>query len=271
MWAKYIRILLYLQAGGSLFRKVNFGYLGCYMRGKQTRFASNQQNPLILEPGKEAYEAIRQSVDKSFFPMKAPIVLELGAGRGEYSTALAERSPGTHFIGVDVKGDRLWHGAKIAAEKSLKNVLFLRTRIEQLREFFLDHSISQIWITFPGPRPKNGEANLRLTNQKFLDIYKSVLTPEGVVHVKTDSDFVYSYTLSELRKRTDVQILHETNDLYAGTVDDILSIKTHFERKFLQQNKPIKYIKFRFIAHNPSFLTGGRFSSIITSLLRLFK
>lgn len=240
------------------------------MRKKLQKFEENRTAKNVLEPGKPLYDSIKGNWS-SYFKNSQPITLEVGAGRGEYTTGLARRFPHRNFIGLDIKGDRLWHGSTTAKSEHLTNVAFLRARAEQLLDFFNPHEIAEIWITFPGPRPKNTEARLRLTNPRFLELYKQILKPGGAVHVKTDSDLVYSYTLEQIKKRGDIELLEKTADLYeTNLLQGHHGIQTHFERKFLAQKKPIKYIKFRFKAQGDGFLTKRRLSSIIRALFALF-
>lgn len=180
---------------------------------------------------------------KDFFKNDNPIVLELGCGKGEYTVGLGERFPNKNFIGIDIKGARMWTGATESLEKGMKNVAFLRTEIELLEHFFEAGEVDEIWITFPDPQMK--KVNKRLTSSRFLTRYLQVLAPQGRIHLKTDSPFLYTYTkaLLELNKQ-DVRI--DTDDLYAseGLVTDILDIKTFYERQWLSRGLTIKYLQF---------------------------
>lgn len=180
---------------------------------------------------------------RSFFGNDNPIVLELGCGKGEYSVSLAELYPEKNFIGVDIKGARMWTGAKSAVEKELKNVAFLRTHIEFIEKFFAPGEISEIWLTFPDPQMK--KTSRRLTSTRFLEDYRRILIPDGIIHLKTDSNFMYSYT-KELVTLNSLPVLTMTDDLYGcGLVDNILSIQTFYEKQWLQRGIKIKYISFR--------------------------
>jgi len=217
------------------------------MRSKQTKFSENASRANILEPGKDLYSKIKGSWNVSYFHREAPIVVEIGCGRGEYTVGLARLFPERNFIGVDIKGDRLWYGAGIATEEGLENVGFLRARIEQIDQFFAPKEVSEIWITFPGPRPKQTQANRRLTTDKFLDLYKQMLARNGIVHLKTDSKELMQFTQEVLASRNDIRNLEETNNLYTSMfLADQHEIQTHFERKFLAEGKPIHYLRFRF-------------------------
>lgn len=209
-------------------------------------FSENKDNPFIIEPTDEKYGELKGKWSEEFHNSN-PVVLEIGCGRGEYTTGLARINPEINYIGIDLKGDRMYHGAKDAQVEGLKNVRFLRTRIELLENFFEENEVKEIWITFPGPRPKKSEANRRLTTQKFLNIYKNILVPGGVINVKTDSDFVYEYTKEQVGLRTDIETLIDTDDLYESNYAELhQGITTQFERRFLAEGKNIHYLKLKF-------------------------
>lgn len=170
-----------------------------------------------------------------------PIVLELGCGKGEYTVGLAERYPDKNFIGVDIKGARMWSGAKQAKQKGLRNAAFLRTNIEMIPQFFLADEVSEIWLTFSDPQMR--KPTKRLTSSWFLYRYQLILRDGGLVHLKTDSPFLYTYT-SELLKANALAPLFDTSDLYAGEAPIDLDIKTHYERQWLDRGFTIKYIQF---------------------------
>lgn len=176
-----------------------------------------------------------------FFGNGNPIVLELGCGKGEYTVGLAERYPDKNFIGVDIKGARMWSGAKQAKQKGLRNAAFLRTNIEMIPQFFLADEVSEIWLTFSDPQMK--KPTKRLTSSYFLYRYQLILRDGGLVHLKTDSPFLYTYT-SELLKANALQPVFDTDDLYAGEAPIDLDIKTHYERQWLDRGFTIKYIQF---------------------------
>src|SRR5690606_27917804 len=167
------------------------------------------------------------------FQNENPIVLELACGKGEYSVNMASAFPDLNFIGIDYKGNRIWRGAKTAIEEDIKNVAFLRIQREDVLSYFSPGEISEIWITFPDPQPQVGREKKRLTFDRFLDHYKILLKEEGIMHLKTDNDALHQYTLGKLHERG-VTILAETTDLYNSDVlNDTLSIKTYYEKKYL--------------------------------------
>ncbi len=178
----------------------------------------------------------------NFFKNDNPIVLELGCGKGEYTVGLARLFPNKNFIGVDIKGSRMWSGAKEVHLEELRNCGFIRTNIELLSHFFAKGEISEIWITFPDPQMKR--TNKRLTAVRFLNQYCEMLQPEGIIHLKTDSEFLYQYTLATIEaNHFDIQV--NTPDLYAsGMADDILGIRTYYEQQWLDRGKTIKYLRF---------------------------
>lgn len=180
---------------------------------------------------------------KNYFKNDRPIILELGCGKGEYTVGLAEMFPDKNFIGIDIKGARMWTGAKYALDKGLENVAFLRTHIEFISSFFAEGEVDEIWITFPDPQMK--KVRKRLTSPRFIAMYTSILSEQGVVHLKTDSNFMFTYT-SALVHANEFPILFENNDLYHSGLDDpILSIQTYYEQQWLSRGITIKYIKFQ--------------------------
>lgn len=179
---------------------------------------------------------------ENYFHNDNPIVLELGCGRGEYTVGLAQRDPNKNYIGIDIKGARMWAGAKQAELAQMSNVAFLRTNIEMLCHFFAPDEVDEIWITFPDPQMK--KVTKRLTSTAFLQRYASFLKPDGIVHLKTDSNFLYTYT-DALVKVNNLPVEVNTTDLYhSGLADDILSIRTYYEQQWLDRGLNIKYIKF---------------------------
>ena len=175
-----------------------------------------------------------------------PIVLELACGKGEYTVNLAKLFPQKNFIGIDYKGNRIWRGAKTALEEGIDNVGFLRIQIETILEHFEENEVDEIWITFPDPQPQDSREKKRLTNPKFLERYQYIMKPDGLMHLKTDNDGFYAYTLDQI----DVLGLTkeaQTDDLYhSELVDDVLSIKTYYEKKYLAHNKNINYVRWTF-------------------------
>ncbi len=185
---------------------------------------------------------MRGKWNELYFKNDNPIVLELGCGKGEYAVGLAQRFPGKNYIGVDIKGARMWTGAKLATELQLPNVAFLRTSIELIDRLFAPDEVSELWITFPDPQMK--KVNKRLTSTRFLANYRHILRDGGIVHLKTDSPFLYAYTHA-LVEQNRLPVDADTDDLYAsGLCNDILDIKTHYEMQWLQRGLTIKYIRF---------------------------
>ena len=178
------------------------------------------------------------------FKNNNPIVLELGCGKGEYSVGLAYKFPDTNFIGIDIKGARMWRGAKTANEQSLPNVAFLRTRIEFINSFFSHDEVDEIWITFPDPHPGGRNANKRLTSPWFLNSYRLFLKDKGLIHLKTDNKELYEFTMKTL-DYNNIETIISTTNLYSGQNSNILSIKTHYEKIFLAAGMRITYLSFR--------------------------
>ncbi|MBK0380218.1 tRNA (guanosine(46)-N7)-methyltransferase TrmB [Mucilaginibacter segetis] len=183
---------------------------------------------------------------KDFFKNDNRIILELACGKGEYTVNLARMFPEKNFIGIDYKGNRLWRGAKTALEDGVKNVAFLRIQIENLLDYFEEGEIDEIWITFPDPQPQLSREKKRLTSPRFLDKYKVLLKTGGYVNLKTDNDGLHAYTSDKITELN--LLLHiKTEDLYNSPyANEVLSIKTYYEKKYLQHNKNINYLKFSF-------------------------
>jgi len=180
--------------------------------------------------------------NKEVFKNNHPIVLELGCGRGEYTVGLGRLFPEKNFIGIDIKGARIWAGAKESLVAGMKNVAFLRTSIELITHFFETGEVSEIWITFPDPQMK--KVNKRLTSTRFMRLYREILTENGLIHLKTDSNFMYVYT-REMIKVNNYPVQVCTDDLYhSDLTDEILSIQTHYEQQWLERGLNIKYIRF---------------------------
>jgi tRNA (guanine-N7-)-methyltransferase len=184
--------------------------------------------------------ALKGHWNERFFKNNHPIVLELGCGKGEYTVGLGKLFPGKNFIGIDIKGARMWSGAKESL--GMANVAFLRTHIELIDAFFSPGEVAEIWLTFPDPQMK--KLNKRLTSTRFMSLYHRILGKEGVIHLKTDSGFMYTYTV-EMVKANAFPVLCHTDDLYHSPVaDDILSIQTYYEQQWLERGITIKYIRF---------------------------
>ena len=216
------------------------------MRSKLARFAENTQRKNVIEPGKPVFNQIKGHWH-SHFANNHPIVLELGCGHGEYTVGLASLHPDQNFIGVDVKGARIWRGSRDAEALNLTNAAFLRIRILNLEESFERHEVSGIWITFPDPHPKDKDEKRRLTSPRFVEIYRSILQPEHWVHLKTDNLGLYEYTLEVLNSRSDITDLVYSDNLYQSSLyGQEQQIETTYERKFARRGEKIKYIRFRF-------------------------
>ena len=180
------------------------------------------------------------------FKNNNPITLELACGKGEYTLGLAKRFPNRNFIGVDIKGARIWRGAKTALAEGIENAAYLRTRIEQITYFFAENEVDEIWITFPDPFLKKGKSNRRLTAPNFLNHYAKMLKNDGLVHLKTDDNTLYDFTLETLAGQDQYQLLYHNNDIYASPlVMPELEIKTFYEGKHLSIGKTIKYVRFQ--------------------------
>ena len=183
-----------------------------------------------------------------FFPQAAPIVLELGCGKGEYTVGLAQHDPSKNYIGVDIKGARIYSGARTVEQEKIPNAGFLRTQVEALPIFFAPGEVEEVWITFPDPQLK--KTNKRLTSTRFLGYYRNFMGPDGVVNLKTDSPFLYEYT-HRLAELNGLEILDATDDLYGREGDAIEKrIKTFYEQQWLSRGKKIKLLKFR-LGSNP--------------------
>lgn len=193
--------------------------------------------------------ALKGNWSRDFFKNEQPVILELGCGKGEYTVSLACRFPGRNFIGVDIKGARMWKGAKDALARNIANVGFLRTDIGILEKFFEAGEVEQIWLTFPDPQMKN--ARRRLTASRFMEKYRGILTRDGRIHLKTDSNFQYRYTM-EMVKENKLKILACTDHLYQSELlDDVLSIQTFYEKQWRERGISIKYLAFQLSHDEP--------------------
>ena len=186
-----------------------------------------------------------------FFKNNYPIVLELGCGKGEYTNNLAKKYNNKNFIGIDIKGARIWKGAREIEEMGLKNVCFIRTRIELISSFFSKDEIREIWITFPDPQSKRKREKKRLTNPWFINLYRDFLISEGIIHLKTDDFSLFEYTLDIIRQNN-LELLFSTNDLYNTEVaDEDLFVKTFYEQQFIEEGKKINFLSFRLTNSEP--------------------
>jgi len=205
--------------------------------------------------------------NKDIFKNNNPLILELGCGKGEYTVGLATRYPENNFIGIDIKGARMWRGAKTASENNLTNVAFLRTRIEFINSFFSTDEVDEIWITFPDPHQGGKNSNKRLTSPWYLNSYRMFLKNKGLIHLKTDNTELFKFTQTVVNNNQ-LETVFATNDLYSELInaesdslkyrsisadkrannslpDEILSIRTHYEKIFLNEGLKINYISFR--------------------------
>ena len=182
--------------------------------------------------------------NRDFFRNDNPIVLELGCGKGEYTVALAQRDPQRNYIGIDIKGARMWRGAKTATDRRMHNVGFLRTRIEFIDALFAENEVSEIWITFPDPQLKTRRAKKRLTSPLYLACYARLLRPDGWINLKTDSKHLYAYTGEVIRHYGLTCEVSEPDIYGSGFADEVLSVKTAYETRFLEMGLPITYTRF---------------------------
>jgi len=219
-------------------------------KNKLKRFNENKTFQNVIEPTRD--EVINNTLklkgqwNKEFFKNSNPIVLELGCGKGEYTVGLAEKYPDKNFIGIDIKGARFWRGAKTAIENNMNNVGFIRTQIELIDYIFETEEVDEIWITFPDPQIKYKRTKHRLTNHQFLQRYKKILKASGIVHLKTDSEFMHGYTLGLLHGEGH-EVLYANHNVYhqEGSPEEVTSIQTFYEKQYLEQNKPITYVQFK--------------------------
>lgn len=211
-------------------------------RNKSVKFAEFKLFPNTFENP----DNMKGKWNSTFFKNNHPITLELACGKGEYTLALAEMFPSKNFIGIDIKSSRLWHGASTATNKKLKNAAFLRIQIENILNYFDNNEVAEIWITFPDPQERERRSKKRITGKSFLDAYKQILQHGGIIHFKTDNQNLYNFTLQTLVNQK-IKIFKTTENLYGESfLDEIISIKTTYEKKFIEMGTPIKYLKFGF-------------------------
>jgi tRNA (guanine-N7-)-methyltransferase len=218
-------------------------------KNKLARWAELETFKNVIQPGLGASlwkdHPLKGNWNKSIFHNGNPITLELGCGKGEYTIGLSQKFPDKNFIGIDIKGARMWRGAKTASEKHLSNTAFLRTRIEFINSFFAGDEVDEIWLTFPDPHPGKRNSNKRLTCPWFLNNYRNFLKNKGIIHLKTDNSELYKYSQA-LAEWNALEIITSTRDLYVEKPeDDILSIRTYFEESFLKKGMKINYLSFR--------------------------
>ncbi|MGY6649366.1 tRNA (guanosine(46)-N7)-methyltransferase TrmB [Wenyingzhuangia sp. IMCC45574] len=217
-------------------------------KNKLKRFNENETFDNVIQPTRD--EVINGFIHKgkwaSFFGNNNPIVLELGCGKGEYTVALAQKNPNINYIGIDIKGARFWRGAKTAIEEDLPNVAFIRTQIELVDYIFAENEVSEIWITFPDPQIKYKRTKHRLTGDTFLRRYNKVLNEEGIMHLKTDSEFMHGYTIGLLHGAGH-EVLYANHDVYRqeGAPEEVMKVQTFYESQYLEKDKAITYLQFK--------------------------
>ena len=220
-------------------------------KNKLKRFKENETFSNVIQPTRE--EVLNNTLilkgnwNRGFFKNENPIVLELGCGKGEYSVNLATMFPEKNFLGIDIKGARFWRGAKTALVEKINNVGFLRTQIELVDCIFDENEVDEIWITFPDPQIKYKRTKHRMTNPDFLNKYKKILKPNGMVHLKTDSEYMHGYTLG-LLQGLGLTIEYAHHDVYGTTnaPKEVTAIQTYYESQYLAINKKITYLRFNF-------------------------
>ncbi|MFW5706091.1 MAG: tRNA (guanosine(46)-N7)-methyltransferase TrmB [Bacteroidota bacterium] len=215
---------------------------------KLKRFAENETFPHFFQP---AFSDIdggykwKGRWKEGFFKNENPLVLELGCGKGEFTVGLGRKYPEKNFIGIDLKGARMWRGAKSSHELKMQNVAFVRTRIEQIEYIFGNDEVNEIWITFPDPQPNKPRTKKRLTSPLFLDRYRRIAAPGCIVHLKTDNSLFFEYTLSVIEEQNLPLIFHSWDVDKIPGGDDVVDIRTHYEEIFREQGDKIKYLRFR--------------------------
>ena len=218
-------------------------------KNKLKRFKENEKFPNVIQPIRNTLVDddfdFKGSWRKKYFKNKNEIVLELGCGKGEYIIYLAKKYPNKNFIGIDIKGARFWKGAKTANEEMISNVVFVRTQIELITNLFAANEVSQIWITFPDPQIKYQRTKHRIINPIFLSKYKSILIKKGLVHLKTDSEFLHGY-LNGLLQNMSCQVNYSNHDIYynMNVPEEVTDVQTFYEKMFLRRKKPITYLQF---------------------------
>jgi tRNA (guanine-N7-)-methyltransferase len=221
-------------------------------RSKLQRFEENKTLENLFQPSYDEVKSgffLKGKWRSLYFKNNNPIVLELGCGKGEYTVALAEKYPNKNFVGVDIKGSRLWVGCKRALSKDLKNTAFIRRHISIIDMLFDKEEVDEIWITFPDPHLREREAKRRLTSPEFITRYNRILKPHGIIHLKTDSSELYNYT-KQVVEEHQLTIVHESADVYAQKLEGpVTEIQTYYESMWLEQGLSIKYISFIPLSH----------------------
>lgn len=218
-------------------------------KNKLARWAEMETFSNVIQPDMEGLygkdHPVKGNWRRDIFRNSNPVILELGCGRGEYTVGLSTMFPDNNYIGIDIKGARMWRGAKTASENRIPNAAFLRTRIEYINSYFAEDEVDEIWITFPDPHPGKRNSNKRLTCPWFLNIYRNFVKESGIVHLKTDNEELFNYTRN-IAERNNLKVVCSASDLYACRKEyDILSIRTHYENQFLTEGLKIKYLAFR--------------------------
>ncbi|EMR02884.1 tRNA (guanosine(46)-N7)-methyltransferase TrmB [Cesiribacter andamanensis] len=217
------------------------------MRNKLARFADLKVRQNVLEAGKPLLAEIKGNWNSLFFKNDKPITLELACGRGEYTVGLGRRFPDRNFIGVDIKGARLFFGSREADEEGLQNVGFLRIKISDIDQFFSEDEVDQIWITFPDPRPRDRDEKRRLTHPRFLEMYQRMLKEGGWLHLKTDDRQFFDFT-REMLQQFPTKDLEWTHDLYSThLLDDHFGLQTAYEKRYLEEGRKINYLRCRLL------------------------
>ena len=217
------------------------------MRNKLGRFRENTERRNVVEPGKPIFETIKGNWQR-FFGNDNPVTFELGCGKGAYTIGLARLYADQNFVGIDVKGARIWVGSTQAEGEQLPNAAFLRIRLLDIAAYVAENEAAALWITFPDPRPKDRDAKRRTTSQRFLDLYRHILQPNGWVHLKTDNIGLFDFTRETLGERDDIVLLEHTYDLYASDLYDTdQQIVTDYEARFRAEGKKINYLRFKFL------------------------
>ena len=219
-------------------------------KNKLKRFIENETFQNVFQPTREEVVggkfALKGKWNTDFFKNNNPIIVELGCGKGEYTVGLAAQNPNKNYIGIDIKGARFWRGAKSAVDSGMNNVAFIRTQIELVNFIFANQEIDEIWITFPDPQIKYKRTKHRMTNSEFLQLYKKILKLEGIVNLKTDSEFMHGYTLGLLHGEGH-KVLYANHNVYVneGSPTEVTAFQTFYEKQYLEKKKAITYIQFQ--------------------------